>query len=63
MLFFYKTLQRKHGPPVQLLQPTVVPDSVCGLEMDTGDDYWILGNGKGHAAGTINLHPSLDGAQ
>ena len=49
MLFFYKTLQRKHGPPVQLLQPTVVPDSVCGLEMDTGDDYWILGNGKGHA--------------
>lgn len=49
MLFFYKTLQRKHGPPVQLLQPTIVPDSVCGLELDTGDDYWILGNGKGYA--------------
>ena len=49
MLFYYKTLQRKHGPPVQLLQPTAIPNSVCGLEMDTGDDYWIFGNGKGHA--------------
>ena len=49
MLFYYKTLQRKHGPPVQLLQPTAIPNSVCGLEMHTGDDYWIFGNGKGHA--------------
>ena len=49
MLFYYKTLQRKHGPPMQLLQPTAIPDSVCGLEIETGDDYWVLGNGQGHA--------------
>lgn len=49
MLFFYKTLQRKHGPPIQILQPTAIPDTVSGLEICTGDDYWIFGNGKGHA--------------
>lgn len=49
MLFYYKNLHRKHAPPVQLLQPTAVPDTVCGLELGSGDDYWILGNGKGHA--------------
>ena len=49
MLFHYKALPRKHGSPVQLLQPTAIPDTVCGLEIETGDDYWVLGNGQGHA--------------
>jgi len=49
MLFYYRTLPRKHGQPVQLLQPTAIPDTVCSLEIETGDDYWVLGNGQGHA--------------
>ncbi|MFT4302815.1 MAG: hypothetical protein QM579_13815 [Desulfovibrio sp.] len=49
MLFHYKTLQRRHGPPVQMLCPTAVPNTVCGVETGTRDPYWVLGNGKGHA--------------